>query len=66
MKRNFNVDINGTVVTDVAEKIGAIFGDKGQEVGRSIDNLTKNITIKVDTVDGGINKHKNNSNMEGR
>jgi hypothetical protein len=45
MMQGLNVIFKGLRVNDVAEKVGSIFGSKGQEVGRKIDNLTKNVTI---------------------
>jgi len=46
---NLNLEINGYRINDAAEKIGALlFGDKGREIGRSIDNLTKDKTIVID------------------
>lgn len=47
--QKLNVELpNGTRVEDVAEKIGTIFGEDGQEIGRQIDKLTKNVTIKIE------------------
>ena len=48
-RHNVNVEINDCRIEDVAEKIGSLFGDKGQRIGKSIDDLTKNVTIVIDT-----------------
>ena len=44
---NFNIEINGHRVNDVAEKIGAMFGEEGRKIGKVIDSLTKDVTIVV-------------------
>ena len=51
MKRrhNLNLEIDNRLIKDVAEKVGSIFGKRGRRIGKTIDGLTKNITIKVDT-----------------
>ena len=38
------------VTEDVATKIGSIFGEKGREIGRKIDEKTKGITIEHDVL----------------
>ena len=43
-----NVEIGDVVIKDVAEKIGSLFGEGGRLVGRIIDELTEDITIKID------------------
>lgn len=56
-KKNFNVEIPGGIkVRDVATKIGGlIFGEEGAEIGKVIDEATKNVTIKFeDGSDDGI------------
>ena len=50
-QHNFNITINDYHIEDVAEKIGSIFGEKGRAVGKAIDDLTKSVTIKIDTRD---------------
>jgi len=56
MKRrhNLNLELGNRLITDIAEKVGSIFGKRGRRIGKTIDDLTKNITIKVDT-----KSHKN-------
>jgi len=34
-------------VRDVGEKIGSLFGEKGREVGKKIDDETKDVDIVV-------------------
>ena len=46
---NFNMDINGIFFPDVAETIGSIFGEGGRSIGKMVDNMTKDTTIKIDT-----------------
>lgn len=58
MKSNLNVEIGGCVITDVAEKIGALFGTEGREIGKAIDSATKNITIKIGASDSTIASDK--------
>ena len=48
-KHNLNLEIGNRLIKDVAEKLGSIFGKRGRRIGKTIDDLTKNITIKVDT-----------------
>jgi hypothetical protein len=45
---SFNVEINGFRIDDVAEKIGALFGEEGRAIGKKIDDLTKDKTIKIE------------------
>lgn len=47
MKKNLNVDIYGHKINDVAEKIGSLFGEIGRSIGKAIDEVTKNVTIKI-------------------
>ncbi|MEG1870381.1 MAG: hypothetical protein RR192_00105 [Peptostreptococcaceae bacterium] len=48
-KKNLNVEFPGEIkVKDVATKIGSIFGEEAEAVGRTIDEATKNITIKFE------------------
>jgi hypothetical protein len=48
--QNFNVEINGHRINDVAEKIGALFfGEKGREIGKWIDDTSKNFTVTIGT-----------------
>ena len=48
MRKKLNVEINGHRITDVAEKIGAFFfGEKGREIGKAIDDVTKDVTIEI-------------------
>ena len=51
MKRNLNFEINEHRIEDVAEKIGSIFGETGRNIGKAIDELTKNVTVKIKTRD---------------
>ena len=46
---NLNVEINGFRIEDVAEKIGAFFGEEGRVIGKKIDDMTKDKTIKIET-----------------
>ena len=48
-KRNLNIEINNRRTEDVAEKLGSVFGNRGCRIGKTIDDLTKNITIKIDS-----------------
>lgn len=48
MKKNLNVEIYGHRIDDVAEKIGSMFGETGRAIGKAIDGITKNVTIKID------------------
>ncbi|MCG3584663.1 hypothetical protein L9Z42_14665 [Clostridioides difficile] len=49
-KKNFNVEFpRGIKVRNVATKIGALFGEEGAEIGRVIDEATKNVTIKFES-----------------
>jgi hypothetical protein len=52
MKKNLNVEIYGYKIDDVAEKIGSLFGDAGRTVGKAIDDMTKNVTIKISSKNG--------------
>lgn len=56
MKKNLNVEINGYKISDVAEKIGSLFGQTGRGIGKVIDSVTKNITIKIGDNNGNIHK----------
>ena len=47
--QGLNVDYNGVIIRDVAEKIGSVFGQEGRRIGKKIDDVTKKITIKTDT-----------------
>ena len=51
VKHNLNLEINEHRIEDVAEKVGSIFGEKGRAIGKSIDDLTKNVTIKINVKD---------------
>ncbi|MED4353613.1 hypothetical protein P9265_14950 [Schinkia azotoformans] len=46
--KKINVEYKGHRVEDVATKIGSLFGPKGKEIGKKIDNATKKITLKID------------------
>ncbi len=46
-KKNFAIEIGNIVIKDAGEKIGSIFGEAGSEVGKTIDDWTKWVTIKV-------------------
>ena len=41
------MEINGHKINDVAEKIGSLFGETGRAIGKAIDGVTKNVTIKI-------------------
>jgi len=56
MKKNLNVEINDYKINDVAEKIGSLFGQTGRGIGKAIDNMTKNVTIKIGDDNGNIHK----------
>jgi hypothetical protein len=44
------VEIGGKRIEDAAEKIGYLFwGEKGREIGKKIDDMTKDKTIKINT-----------------
>lgn len=49
-KQGFNMEFPGGIrVNDVATKIGKLLGgEEGAEIGRQIDEVTKNLTIKVE------------------
>jgi hypothetical protein len=44
---HLKLEVNGVVIEDAAEKVGAILGEEGRQVGKIIDRLTKNVTIKI-------------------
>ena len=46
---NLNIEINGFLIENVAEKIGALFGEEARAIGKKIDDLTKDMTIRLDT-----------------
>lgn len=47
-RRNINVEYKGYRVEDVCTKIGRVVGgENGEKVGRTIDDFTKKITIKI-------------------
>ncbi len=50
---NFEIkagNVSLVVTEDIATKIGSIFGEKGREIGREIDEKTKGITIEHDVL----------------
>lgn len=47
-KQNLNVEYKSIKVKDVATKVGSLFGPKGNEVGKKIDDATRRITIKIE------------------
>lgn len=48
-KKNLNVEFPGGIkVKDIATKVGSIFGEEAEEIGRKIDEATKNVTIKFE------------------
>lgn len=48
--QRLTIEMNGTKIENVAEKAGSLLGGHtGSKIGRAIDNMTKDITIKVDT-----------------
>lgn len=46
---NLNVEVGGERFEDAAEKVGSLFGEGGRLIGKIIDELTKNLTIKIET-----------------
>ena len=44
-KHDINVRVCNVEVKDVAEKIGSCFGEKGKEIGKAIDDVTKDVTL---------------------
>ena len=56
MKKNLNVEIYGHRIDDVAVKIGSLFGKTGRAIGKAIDGVTKNVTIKIDGKNGDVHK----------
>ena len=46
---NFQVSVPGVgvEVRDVGEKIGSVFGERGAQYGRELDNVTKDVTIRI-------------------
>ena len=57
-RKNLNLEINDRRIDDIGEKVGSIFGKKGQAIGKAIDDLTKDITIKIDTKDSKSQKRR--------
>ena len=48
--KHLNVEIGDLIrVNDVCEKIGRVFGEDAAEAGRLLDNVTKNITIRIES-----------------
>jgi predicted N-formylglutamate amidohydrolase len=65
MKKDFNFELDNHRYENVAERIGVLFGEKGRAIGRMIDNLTKNITISVNTNDKNGNDSNKSWDVEG-
>ncbi len=54
-KQNLNFEIKAGkeslgFTEDIATKVGSVFGEKGCEIGRKIDEKTKKITIEQDVL----------------
>jgi len=49
MKRSLNLEINEHRIEGVAEKVCSIFGKRGRIIGKAIDDVTNNVTIKIET-----------------
>ena len=49
MRHNLNVDVNNNRIEGIFEKVGSLFGKRGKRIGRVLDRLTKNVTVKIDT-----------------
>jgi len=48
--KHLNVEIGDHIrIDDVCEKIGRVFGEDAAEAGRLLDNVTKNITIRIES-----------------
>lgn len=47
-KQNLNVEYKNIEVEDPAIKVGSLFGLKGTEIGKKIDDATRKITIKIE------------------
>jgi hypothetical protein len=47
IKNSLNIEIGDNRIDDIAEKIGAIFGEEARQIGKAIDKLTKDVTIKI-------------------
>ena len=56
MKKNLDVEIYGHRIDNVAEKVGSLFGESGRTIGKAIDSVTKNVTIKIDDKNGNMHK----------
>jgi hypothetical protein len=46
-RESLNLEIGDVRIEDVAEKIGAIISEEARQVGKFIDNLTKDVTIVI-------------------
>ena len=47
IRNSLNIEIGDKRIDDVAEKVGAILGEEYRQVGKFIDKLTKDVTIKI-------------------
>ena len=48
---NFNLKYKGVEVKDAGEKLGRLIGgEKGATIGKTIDEVTKEITIELDNI----------------
>ncbi|MEC4694754.1 hypothetical protein P4J02_06910 [Bacillus anthracis] len=47
-KQNLNVEYKNIEVKDTAIKAGSLFGPKGKEINKKIDDATRKITIKIE------------------
>lgn len=53
LKSTLNYEIKAgkqrlSVIENVATKIGGLFGERGRELGRAIDDMTKDVIIEED------------------
>lgn len=48
-KQNLNIEIGDKLrINDVCEKLGSIFGEEGRRIGKELDDITKDKTIRID------------------
>ncbi|WP_176542725.1 hypothetical protein [Bacillus cereus] len=47
-KQNLNVEYKNIEVKDTAINVGSLFGSKGNEINKKIDDATRKITIKIE------------------
>ena len=51
LMKSFNIQIGDHKIKDAGEKIGSLFGEEGRQIGKCVDDLTKNITIKIEDIE---------------